>query len=282
MRLFVSVRSASAALILIGPCTFTPASQAKTVTYAPSPAEHWSYADIADLFAAAAIVAQVRVVQASRIAPSPATASQRYYVEANTVSLIRAPSAQPPRLRYLADIVPDSRGKAPRLTKQMMLIAAKPARPGEVQLLAPDAQVPWSPALDARIRALLADVTAADAPPVVTGITSAFHVAGALAGESETQVFLSTRDERPVSLSILRRPGQPPTWSVAFGEIVDEAATIPAHDTLGWYRLACTLPAELPATATAELSAADADTARADYGVVIQSLGRCTRTRGQK
>src|SRR6185503_7233832 len=109
-----------------------------------------------------------------------------------------------------------------------------------------------------RLRALLRELTAADAPPRITGIGRAFHVPGSLPGESETQIFLQTADARPISLSILRRPGERPRWSVALSEIVDEAAAPPAPDTLLWYRLACTLPPRLPAQALSEASAEEA------------------------
>src|SRR5207253_7979853 len=106
-------------------------------------------------------------------------------------------------------------------------------------------------------RRIAADLVAADTPPTITGIGNAFHVPGALPGEGETQIFLTTADNRPVSLSILRRPGEQPRWAVALSEIVDEAAAPPARDTLLWYRLACSLPAALPAASTASLAPPD-------------------------
>jgi hypothetical protein len=102
---------------------------------------------------------------------------------------------------------------------------------------------------------------------------------GALPGEGETQVFLTTADNQPVSLTVLRRPGEEPRWAVALSEIVDEAAAPPAPGTLLWYRLACSLPRALPERSTASLSPADAEQARTDYGVVIGALGACGRTR---
>ena len=62
------------------------------------------------------------------------------------------------------------------------------------------------------------------AAPRLVGIGKAFHSPGSLPGESETQLFLLATDNRPVSISVLRRPGQAPRWAVALGEIVDEAA----------------------------------------------------------
>ncbi|KAA5569740.1 hypothetical protein F3G50_31575, partial [Pseudomonas aeruginosa] len=81
-----------------------------------------------------------------------------------------------------------------------------------------------------RIRQIARDLVAPDAPPVITGVGNAFHVPGALPGEGETQVFLTTANGAPVSLSILRRPGEQPRWAVALSEIVDEAAAPPARD----------------------------------------------------
>jgi hypothetical protein len=135
----------------------------------------------------------------------------------------------------------------------------------------------WTAAADARVRRIAADVVAADAPPAVTGIGNAFHVPGALPGEGETQIFLTTADNRPVSLSVLRRPGEPPRWAVALSEIVDEAAAPPARDTLLWYRLACALPAALPDRSTASLEPAEAAIAREDYAYILAALGRCGR-----
>jgi hypothetical protein len=137
--------------------------------------------------------------------------------------------------------------------------------------------MPLTPELEQRVRAILTEVVRRDAPPPVTGIASAFHVPGAIPGEGETQIFLSTRDNRPISLNVLRRPGQDRQWSIALTEIVDEAARPPERDTLLWYRLACGLPRTLPDTVTAELEAAAAQAAREDYRFVLQQLGPCGR-----
>ncbi len=162
----------------------------------------------------------------------------------------------------------------------MILFAAPVAgRPGELRLIAPDAQIGELPEVEARLRKILTDAIARDAPPRITGIGTAFHVPGAVPGESETQIFLTTADQRPVSLSILRRPGEEAHWAVALSEMTDEAALPPARDTLLWYRLACTLPATLPDSSTSELSSDDARAASADYDLVIAGLGACERTR---
>src|SRR3546814_13668580 len=73
----------------------------------------------------------------------------------------------------------------------------------------------------------------------ITEVGDAFHVPGTIPGESETQIFLRTSDQRPVSLSVLRRPGEAPKWSVSLDEMVDESSAPAGRDTLLWYRLAC-------------------------------------------
>jgi hypothetical protein len=244
------------------------------------------YADLADLGLSAPIAAEVRIASAAEVGKEQAAGLRpgltRFYVEADLVSLIRSPEPLAARISYVVDLPPDARGKPARPKKgASYLIFAVPAagRSGIVQLAAPDAQVPAGPGDAERLRAILRDAGAPGAPPFITGIGRAFHVPGSLPGESETQIFLQTADNRPISLSILRRPGERPRWSVALSEIVDEAAAPPAPDTLLWYRLACTLPPRLPPQALSEAGAGEAEAIQADYRVVMEGLGPCLRTR---
>lgn len=243
------------------------------------------YADLADLILAAPVIADATIrstvtlkgADAAGVAPG----HTRLYVEADVAALVRGAGGLPPRIGYLLDVAADANGRVPRLKKARVLIFARPvpSTPGQVQLVAPDAQLMWSPDADQRVRRIARELIATDAPPTITGIGNAFHVPGALPGEGETQLFLTTGNGAPVSLSILRRPGEQPRWAVALSEIVDEAAAPPAPDTLLWYRLACSLPAQLPERSTASLSAEDAAVAREDYAFVLASLGPCGRSR---
>jgi hypothetical protein len=244
-----------------------------------------TYADSADLALAAPVAAQVRLTEATLLKDEQAAGVPaglaRFYVEADVVGLIRAPQPLPARIAYLVDLPRDARGKAPKLRKGsdfLILAAPVPGRPAELRLIAPDAQIPSTPAEAERLRAVVREAAAPSAPPRITGIGKAFHVPGAIPGESETQVFLQTADGRPVSLSILRRPGQTPQWAVALSEIVDEAAAPPAPGTLLWYRLACTLPPRLPAQSLGEADS-DAAAIQADYRLVLDRLGPCVRSR---
>ena len=181
---------------------------------------------------------------------------------------------------YLADVPLDAKGKLPRLKKTMALVFARVAlaRPGELQLVSTAGQVGWSQPLEDRVRAILTELVAPGAPPRVSRVREVAYVPGNLIGEGETQIFLNTEGGDPVSLTVLHRPGAPPAWGVAFGEIVDQAARPPLRDTLAWYRLACFLPAGL-STATDLSGDREAQRLAAqDYRYVRGQLGACPRT----
>ena len=245
-----------------------------------------SYADLADLATGAPVAAHVRVRDADllgeREAPTVRPGFRRFLIEAEVVALIRGAGGIPPRVSYLVDLPNDSRGRPARIGRRaeyLVLASRVPARPGELRLVAPDSQIPLTAATAETVRTILRDSSAVDAPPRITGIGRAFHVPGSLPGESETQIFLATADDRPISLSVLRRPGERPRWSVALSEIVDDSAAPPAPDSFLWYRLACTLPARLPQDVLRESGADEARAIQADYRVVIEGLGPCLRTR---
>ncbi|HEX2763328.1 MAG TPA: hypothetical protein VHM92_05715 [Allosphingosinicella sp.] len=276
-RTFWVAGAATAAITSIG---------APAESQVPAAAAAATYADLADLALAAPVAAEVSVRRATALKPERAPGLRpnhvRFYVEAGLVSLIRAPQSLPARLAYLVDLPRDSKGKAPKLrkgTRWILLAAPVPGRPGELQLVAPDAQLEAIPARSSTIRTIIREASSASAPPRITGIGRAFHVPGAIRGESETQIFLQTARGTPVSLTVLRRPGQNPQWAVALGEIVDEAAAPPERDTLLWYRLACGLPRALPRQSLADADSGAAAAIAADYRLVLERLGPCARSR---
>ena len=274
---------AGAALLALSPLQ---ALESQGLPSASGPAApELSFADLADLALPAPIAAHVRIDRvdalSGREAATVPIGYRRFLVEARIVALIRGDGGLPARVTYLVDL-PDQSGRPARLRRRsehLVLARRVPDRPGELRLVTRDAQLPSTPELAARLRDLLREAEAADAPPRITGIGRAFHVPGSLPGESETQIFLTTPDARPISIAILRRPQEQPRWAVALGEMIDDSARPPAPDSLLWYRLACSLPAALPAASLETADGAEAAAIRADYRIVVASLGPCVRHR---
>lgn len=244
-----------------------------------------TYADLADLADAANLVLRVKIrkqaeVEADR-APGLPPGFVRLYIEADTLALISGTAPVGESVQYIVDLPRDARGRAPRLKKREMLLFARavPGRTEQIQLVGQGAQVEWSPALDERVRPILAELVAPNSPPRIMGVRDALSVEGNLAGESETQVFLGTRANGPVSITVIRRPGQQPVWGVSFTEIVDQAALPPKPETLPWYRLACFLPESLPGDANLSREPQSRAQAAEDYRYVMRQLGPCPRNR---
>ena len=272
-------RALGAAILFAGA---TAASAAQNPAPAAPPA---TYADLADLTEAATLVALVEVRDQAQVEPERAAGLApgyaRLYLEARTLALLAGRSALGESLEYLVDVPLDAKGKAPKLKKQHFLVYADPVagRAGALQLVDPSAQLPGTPENEQLARTVIAALAAPDAPPAVTGIRDVMSVPGNLAGESETQLFLDTESGQPVSLSVVRRPGMAPTWGVSWSEIVDQSARPPEPQTVAWYRLACFLPAQLPANAFLQQDAASRRRAEADYRFIVEQLGTCQRTR---
>jgi hypothetical protein len=277
--------SVTSLAIIAAALTIAPVNAQQTrdgAASAPVPALS-SYADVADLAVDSATIIDARIRRASPVPPAQQVGIPpqlvRMYVEADVNTVIFGSTPVARRVGYLVDQPRRADGRAPRLNRQRVLLFARPvATANRLQLIGPQAQLAWDAGRDATVRSIVAERAAGAVPPAITSVAQAFHVAGTVAGESETQIFLRTASGDPVSLTILRRPGQTPRWAVAFGEIVDESATVPARRTLGWYRLACGLPPALPATALSAMASEEAQAATLDYRFVLRSLGACDRS----
>ncbi|OYW50477.1 MAG: hypothetical protein B7Y36_06295 [Novosphingobium sp. 28-62-57] len=243
-----------------------------------------TYADLANLSEAAELVLRAQIKKASRLkpeqAPGLAPGMARMLIEARTQTVLSGP-ALGETVRYLADVPLDAKGKVPKLKKQVVLLFARtvPGRAGELRLVDGGAQIPWSGTTEMRTRAILTDLLSPDAPPRIKGVREVLYVPGNLVGEGETQVFVSTQNNAPVSISVVRRPSLAKSWVVSLSEIVDQAARPPERDTLTWYRLACFLPRTLPPGASLSGSADQIRAAAQDYAFVIEQLGPCARSR---
>lgn len=252
---------------------------------APAASASLSYADLADLADQAPMVIRAQPRKIAAVEPERARGLKpgwgRFYVEARTEGVIAGTQPVGELLRYLVDLPLDAKGKPPAFKKKSVVLFARTVagRPGELQLVRPDAQLLWDAPLDVRLRAILKELYAAGAPHKVTGVREALFVPGNLAGEGESQLFLATANGEPAAITVSRRPNAAPRWSVSFSEVVAADAEPPARDTLAWYRLACFLPAQLPASAHISASAADRSAAARDYRFVMEQLGPCPRSR---
>lgn len=238
----------------------------------------YGYVELVDMGLAARVVLAAEILRATRLkgedAVGVAADRIRYLIDAQVTGLISGQDTAPAIVHYLVDLPADLR--KPKLKGVAVLLLARPSdTAGRIVLVGPRGQIPRTPENEARLRTILNAAVAADAPPAITGIGHAFHVAGTLPGEGETQIFLHTADNRPISLSIIRRPGEEPHWGVALSELVDASAKPPVKKTFLWYRLACGLPRQLSAEALDGLAGADGDQAKADYQLVLDSLGDC-------
>lgn len=242
-----------------------------------------TYADLASLADASELVIRAKIRKQTVLkperAPGLAAGFARLYIQADTMALIAGRRAVGAGLAYLVDVPRDAKGKVPKFKNREVLLFADAVagRPGEVQLVAPGAQLAFTPETEARLRPILTELYAPDAPARITGISDALAVPGTLAGESETQIFLATEDRSPVSITILRRPGQRVQWGVSWGEIIDSAARPPSPETLRWYRLACALPARMPSSANLARDPQARRLAEGDYAFVREQLGPCER-----
>ena len=275
----------AAVLLALAGVQFAPLAHADSRAPAPAPAAApaFTYADLAGLADAAPLVVRASPRKIARLEPARAPGLKpgraRLYIEAKTEALVAGQASLGEVLRYLVDVPVDAKGKSANLKKKSVVLFARLGRPGELQLVSPDAQLIWDPVLDVQLRGILGELLAPGAPQRITGVREAIHVGGNLAGEGETQIFLATANDEPAAITVNRSPGQPPRWSVSFSEVLEQSGKVPPRDTLAWYRLACFLAPELPVGATESGSAADRAMAADDYRYVLSQLGPCPRTR---
>ncbi|AIT80169.1 hypothetical protein [Novosphingobium pentaromativorans] len=246
-----------------------------------------TYADIADLADSSGLVIHAQIRKLVRVAdersPGLKQGMARFYVQADTKALLTGSTPLGESVAYLVDLPLDARGKAPNLKKQEVLLFARAVkgRPGEIQLVSPEAQQLWTPEADAEVRRVLQALVSPDAPAKVTGVREILYVPGTLAGQGETQIFLSTKDGSAASITVRHEPGRPPIWGASFSELIADVGNPPRRDTLEWYRLACFLPNALPPKANVSEGFAARRQAESDYRMVLGELGVCRRTLGQ-
>ncbi|MCU0891551.1 MAG: hypothetical protein MUE77_07355 [Sandarakinorhabdus sp.] len=244
---------------------------------APSPDRLASFADVAELAVASPVIVRATITRTRTLsqkqAPDVAPGRVRVLVTAQVANVLVAPASVPGTLTWAWDAPVDSRGRAPAVRNLDTLVFLNTPSPGGVARLASRrAQQPWDDAMAETVRAVARDARSGQVPEV-RGITNGFRATGTIPGESESQFFLSTSDGKPATLVVQNRPGEARRVLIARGDIIDESAQRVEPGTLLWYRLACALPARLPA------QAGGGDPALAkDWQDAMASLGPCGRT----
>ncbi len=242
-----------------------------------------TYADLVTYALEAELVATVQIDEAIAFsqerAPDVRPERVRLYIESLTQNLLTAPRGVGESLIFVTETDRDADGDAPDWDNRSFVIFAdmSTTQPNAVQLISSRAMFPSGPVLQERVRRVLRQLAAADATPPITGVRDVISVPGNLAGESETQMFVETTTGAPVSLTVIRRPGQAPEWGVSLGEIVDVSARPPEPETLAWFRFACSLPESLSDDTFLQDDAESRRRAREDYAFVREQLGPCER-----
>jgi hypothetical protein len=279
-RLAVSILGLAASAVLSGQAAVPAKAQSGPQSSVTGP----TYADVAGLADSAPLVVHARLRKLARVEDERARPAQagtaRFYVMADTRALITGGSPIGQSFAYLVDLPIDGSGKPLARKKDEVILFARPVlgRAGELQLVRPNAQIAWSEGAEAQVRAIITELVSPQAPARVTGVREMMFVPGTLAGEGETQIFLTTRDSSAASITVRHRPNQPPEWGASFSELVAEVGHPPRPDTIEWYRLACFLPASPPAFANMSEGEEARRMAIADYRLVVGDLGPCRRT----
>jgi hypothetical protein len=243
------------------------------------PGSELGFVDIADLTVSAPVIVQANVSRSERLSerdsPGIAKGHARTLITAVVDKAIVAPGAVPSELSWLWDAPLDSKGKlAKQKNRAVMAWISTPTPDGKTRLIAPNALQTWTPALDTQVREIATEARSGTSP-AITGVINGFRADGTVSGESESQFFLSTSDARGATLVITNRPGSPLRVALSRGDVIDESATVVRNGTLLWYRLACGLPAILPAQAGGDNRAL-----AADWTAAMASLGPCRRQSG--
>jgi hypothetical protein len=258
------------------------ASFAPVAAQVPAPATVSSdrlagFADTAELALAAPVIVRATITRTNRLgdkaAPDVAAGRARLLVTASISNVLVAPGPLGGTIQYLWDAPLDSRGRPPS-TKGLDILAFldAPKESGSTRLISRRAQQPWDSTLADTVRAVVAEQRSGNVP-IIRGVSNGFRADGTVPGESESQFFLATADGKPATLVVQNRPGEVRRVLVARGEIIDESAERVRPGTLLWYRLACFLPARLPA------AAGGGDPALAkDWRDALASLGACGKT----
>lgn len=248
---------------------------------APSRAQDTGYARLARAYLGEPFVAYVKI-RGTRKLPktlSPALPGRaRFVVEADVIRVLKAPGVVNGRLLYVWEGPLDAKGKAPNFKKQDMLVFLRPLNDPAVsfQLAVPEKQLIWTADAESRLRGIAQEAQQASVRTIsLTGVQSAFTTEADAPYARLTQFLFASRNGQLVGAATRVKPDGTGDVISSSEEMLGGGLRIQAN-TLMWYHLACTTPAQLPADVLADQPTDEerAVVAR-DYATFKQALGGC-------
>lgn len=209
---------------------------------------------------------------------------KRILIIGEVQSLIRGQKGLSSEIQFLYDAPIDSRGKIPKLKKKRFIAFGRHVtnRSDFIRLTHTASMLPYSDAINERVRSSIREAIAADAPQEIISVSSAFHSPGTIIGEGETQIFLETKFGQPMAISVTSKRGQNRRWSVSTSEVIDINATEPRRSSLLGYRLACSLPRSISPNIIEANNQSERQKLLSDYKLILDSVGPCERSRTWK
>jgi hypothetical protein len=295
MKRYITTHVRAACVAALAACLAFSGVHAAPVP--PPPPPELTYADWVELVQGAALVAKVEIMEERdpRADDDEDSGKAKSHlplglvrVDAQVENLLKGPFDMSPRVRFMAQVPLDAKGRPWKLKRTHQLLFATRAAPPQLptqappqvallKLVRPQTLYTWDVGNEALLRRLLGALNAPDAPPRITGIESAFSVIGTLQGERETQIFLIT-SRQLVSLTISHPAEGAAHWALSLSDVAGDVVPPPAQESLLWYQLACHLPPEFPLEKIADKDAEERSHIIADYALVRQSLGVCAHS----
>jgi len=242
-----------------------------------------SYDDVMNITLESKLSVDVIIKKVKRLPPTQtinvASNKQRILITAEVQSLIRGTNHLNREIKFLFDAPIDSRGKIPKLKKQRIFAFGFHVanRPDFIRLAHKSSILLYSANKAALVRSITKEVLENDAPQKITGVSSAFHSAGTIIGDGETQIFLDTEFGQPMAISVVSKRRESKRWSVSTSEVIDINASEPIRNSLLGYRIACNLPKAIkPAVIETNDTIAIRKTIE-DYNFIQAAIGPCQR-----
>jgi hypothetical protein len=262
----------TAILLLLGLSAPVYGQQASVSGYAPL-----ARAYLAEPIVVQAIVRDTKKVPKSLQVPmKPGYARQ--LVEVDIIRVLKAPGLVNARITYLWEGPVDNKGKSPSFKKQMLHVFLRPLQNPDVafQLVSVENQKPWSAANDALLRAIAQEAALPDMRSLrITGLQSAFTTESDPPFARLTQYLFETGNRDLLGITVRVRPDGTGDVIRSSQEFLGGGTRIQANSLL-WYHLACTTPADIPPAILSDQPSAEENAlVLQDYKTFKKALGPC-------